>query len=175
MRKIIALIMAITLLACTGCGPTSTGDVSGKQVDINKLLDDIADAYTEMEWDTFSFYYSDETDPDYQLEGWYASYLFTDGMEQEDVLDGYEFAMIVSGGKQVFEIMILKGSDKKATQDLLEQRLEMKQDPTLEVYMPDEAQYLKNSEIVFKGQYGILITSPDNSIAKGVIDAAFAE
>ncbi|MBR2902184.1 MAG: DUF4358 domain-containing protein [Clostridia bacterium] len=174
MKRIIALALAfVMLVACSGCAGDPVDNT--KQVDIHQLLNDIADAYTDMEWDTFSFYYSDETEEEYALEGWYASYLFTDGMEQEDVLDGYEYSFVVSGGKQVFEIMILKGTDKAATKDLLEQRLEMKQDPTLEVYMPEEAQYLKDSEIVFYGNYGILITSYDNTIAKGVIDAAFAE
>lgn len=171
MKKILALLVAMTMLLCTGCG----GTAQEKEVDIDKLLDDIADAYTEMEWDTFSFYYSSETDPLYALEGWYASYLFTNDYEQETVLDGYEYAMIISGGKQVFEIMILKGTDKAETKALLEQRLEMKQDPTLEVYMPEEAQNLKDTEIVFHGNYGILITTYDNSVAKGIIDAAFAE
>ncbi len=171
MKRIIALVLAFVMLAvCSGC----SGE-SAKQVDIHQLLDQIADAYEDMDWDTFSFYYSDETDEEYVLEGWYASVLFTDGMEQEDVLDGYEYSFVVSGGKQVTEIMILKGPDKAATKALLEQRLEVKQDPTLEVYMPEEAQYLKDSEIVFHGDYGILITSYDNSIAKGIIDAAFAE
>ena len=169
MKKILALLLALTLMLCVA----SCGKDNVKDVDINKLLNDVADAYTDMEWDTFSFYYSNETDEDKKLEGWYASYLFTKDYEQEDVLDGYDYAMIVSGGKQVFEIVILKGTDKAATKALLEQRLEMKQDPTLEIYMPAEAQKLKKSEILFYGNYGILITSGDNSIAKGVIDAAF--
>ncbi len=170
MRRFVLILLLLVFAATAFCGCSGQDRDQARVLDIDKLLDDISDRYADMDWDGFGFYYSD--DGEYAMDGSYASYLFNRDYDHEDVLDGYDYAMIISGGKEVFEIMILKGPD---LQEMLDRRLEMKQDATLASYMPEQYDILNGTETFVRGQYGFLITTPDNQAAKTVIDGAFRD
>ena len=168
MKRLIAAALVLIFAAVLFGGCAGQDADAGKVIDMDAVLDSISDRYPDMDWDGFTFYYS--SDDEYAVDDSYASYLFNRDYDHEDALRGYDYAMIISGGKEVFEVMILKGPD---LQGMLDRRLEMKQDATLASYMPEQYDILKGTETFIRGQYGFLLTTPDNQAAKDVIDAAF--
>ncbi len=84
-----------------------------------------------------------------------------------------DYAIHIPNTKRVFEIDILvthSPDELVAAADLLESRLTVKNNGDIQNYTPAEVPLLKSAEIYTTGNYAVLLATPDNSVARGIID-----
>lgn len=84
-----------------------------------------------------------------------------------------DYAIHIPNTKRVFEIDILvthSPDELVAAADLLESRLTVKNNGDIQNYTPAEVPLLESAEIFTTGNYAVLLATPDNSVARGIID-----
>ena len=88
------------------------------------------------------------------------------------LLDGY--AMYLCGGRQTFEIDVLKAKDEAGVQSLqalLERRMKTLSAGDKAMYDPDFQSMMDNAKLYTDGLFVILLITYDNSAAQSAVDA----
>jgi len=86
-----------------------------------------------------------------------------------------DFAFCIPGGKNVFEVDVLKVKKGEETslgaiRGILEARLARKDNGDVMLYVPEDAPLIKNAKVMEAGRYVILLATTDNQRAEGVIN-----
>ncbi len=121
------------------------------------------------------FIYGEEAGGDNYLDpdtaGLYFKGEFAADMSELDSLADY--AIHMPNTKRVFEIDVFVSTTAEglaAAKSLLESRLEQKSNGDIQNYTPTEVPLLDSAEIYTQGSCAILLATPDNTIARGIID-----
>lgn len=89
------------------------------------------------------------------------------------LLGTVDYAIHMPNTKRVFEIDIFKVQSKSelaAAQKLLEERMVQKNNGDIQNYTPEEEPLLNAAEIYTTGNYAVLLATPDNTIARDIIE-----
>lgn len=173
LKKIIALLLLVTVFAsaasCTGNTPT-------KSVSALDLVKASVAGYETVEIpDSLLFVYGAADDSANYLDpdtaGLYFKGVF--GADMSVLLSLADFAIHMPNTKRVFEIDIFvahSADELTSAKELLENRLAQKNNGDIQNYTPAEVPLLNSAEIYTTGNYAILLATPDNAIARGIIE-----
>ncbi|MHB1152232.1 MAG: alginate O-acetyltransferase AlgX-related protein [Eubacteriales bacterium] len=172
--KIIVLLLFVSAVSSiVSCG---TDKVSAVTVPAHELVAAAVAGYNAADVpDSLLFIYGAEAGGDNYLDsdtaGLYFKGEFAADMSELNSLADY--AIHMPNTKRVFEIdvFVSKTAEGLATaKGLLESRLEQKNNGDIQSYTPEEVPLLDSAEIYIRGSCAILLATPDNTIARGIID-----
>lgn len=164
MKKFIS-VLVLAALCLSSCGAKNFADSTTCADLMNAALATQADApqyenlYTDAESNLDEYTLSILADSTYEECAEYA------------LLDGY--AMYLCGGRQTFEIDVLKAKDEAGVQSLqalLERRMKTLSAGDKAMYDPDFQSMMDNAKLYTDGLFVILLITYDNSAAQSAVD-----
>ena len=175
-KKLVAIVLVFLMLmiVITSCNTNEETNYSAKEI-----AGLILDLYQDEELPEFAKYYSKVgEDSENYLEPKQAGQLITGNYEEiAEMEEISEYAFIIPTGHHAFEISVLKTKDVQnidTAKQLLEKRLEQKNDPNIRLYTPDAVPLIENAEIHVKNDFAILLATTDNDKGKKMFDDILA-